>query len=320
MTRSLTTARNAILTAAITSCAGTATAQMTYDFRRFVTADSSINIDGQTFNDELRPTSNARGSVLEFSSEVVRAGVDNAPFGERAGLATVRVDLFARPDNFSYLLSLEHTETAPPNDLFFPGRGRTNGEFNSRGTTGIRFEQVTRYQMFVTIEIEESVQDRISRNGQTQVDVSSRSRPDARVSFRGDDLFETLPPQPILLIDGWADPRDDDTTGLEFAVTARLNSDVINLTEGDTEAREELRVLVEVKTFDTRKFACSIADMDSNGTIDTTDFSLYLSDWSASAPRADLTSGGTCDIRAVDGIVDMSDFACFLSQWSAGCL
>ena len=73
---------------------------------------------------------------------------------------------------------------------------------------------------------------------------------------------------------------------------------------------------------------CLIADVTTTGTtngipdgaVDLSDFSFYLSLWSATDPAADITATGTCDTHAGgDGTVDLSDFSCFLSNWSGTC-
>jgi len=74
--------------------------------------------------------------------------------------------------------------------------------------------------------------------------------------------------------------------------------------------------------------ACALADITSTGTcnpgngdgvIDLSDFSCFLSQWSAGAAIADITTTGQCNPgNGGDGVIDLSDFSCFLSQWSAG--
>lgn len=72
--------------------------------------------------------------------------------------------------------------------------------------------------------------------------------------------------------------------------------------------------------------ACSPADVTStgtangvpDGTVDLSDFSFYLSLWSAGDAQADVTTTGTAD-GVPDGSVDLSDFSFYLSLWSAGC-
>ena len=71
--------------------------------------------------------------------------------------------------------------------------------------------------------------------------------------------------------------------------------------------------------------AC-VADVTTDGTangvpdgqITLSDFSFYLSLWSASASQADLTTDGTAN-GTPDGQVTLSDFSFYLSLWSAGC-
>ena len=71
--------------------------------------------------------------------------------------------------------------------------------------------------------------------------------------------------------------------------------------------------------------AC-VADVTTTGTangtpdgaVDLSDFSYYLSLWSAAATTADVTTTGTAN-GVPDGSVDLSDFSYYLSLWSAGC-
>ena len=82
------------------------------------------------------------------------------------------------------------------------------------------------------------------------------------------------------------------------------------------------------RTFTDTSFvpACSAADVTTTGTdngvpdgsVDLSDFSAYLSLWSASSLEADLTTTGTSN-GTPDGVVDLSDFSFYLSLWSAGC-
>lgn len=55
-----------------------------------------------------------------------------------------------------------------------------------------------------------------------------------------------------------------------------------------------------------------------DGLVDISDFSYFLSLWSAGALGADLTSTGGSS-GTPDGIVDISDFSQYLGLWSAGC-
>ncbi|MEL7472723.1 MAG: GC-type dockerin domain-anchored protein [Planctomycetota bacterium] len=74
--------------------------------------------------------------------------------------------------------------------------------------------------------------------------------------------------------------------------------------------------------------ACSPADVTTDGTsngepdgaVTLSDFSFYLSLWSAQSPGADITLTGAClpNIGGGDG-VNLSDFSCYLSEWSGGC-
>ena len=74
--------------------------------------------------------------------------------------------------------------------------------------------------------------------------------------------------------------------------------------------------------------ACSPADITQTGlctpgmpdsTVDLSDFSCYLSEWSSSAAIADITTDGVCTPGTGGDGVTLSDFSCFLSVWSAGC-
>ena len=72
--------------------------------------------------------------------------------------------------------------------------------------------------------------------------------------------------------------------------------------------------------------ACSAADITTTGSangvpdggVDLSDFSFYLSLWSAGTATADLTTTGTAN-GIPDGSTDLSDFSFYLSLWSAGC-
>lgn len=55
-----------------------------------------------------------------------------------------------------------------------------------------------------------------------------------------------------------------------------------------------------------------------DGVVDLSDFSFFLSLWSAGSPSADVTTSGTSN-GVPDGTVDLSDFSVYLSLWSAGC-
>lgn len=73
--------------------------------------------------------------------------------------------------------------------------------------------------------------------------------------------------------------------------------------------------------------ACAAADMYTtsncsagpDGIVDLSDFSCYLSDYSVSDPKADITGNGTCDLATSGDGVTLSDFSCYLSLWSNGC-
>jgi len=57
-----------------------------------------------------------------------------------------------------------------------------------------------------------------------------------------------------------------------------------------------------------------------DGAVTLSDFSFYLSLWSAADPAADLTTDGACTplLGGGDGVT-LSDFSCYLALWSAGC-
>ncbi len=55
-----------------------------------------------------------------------------------------------------------------------------------------------------------------------------------------------------------------------------------------------------------------------DGTVDLSDFSFYLTLWSAGSPIADVTTTGTSN-GIPDNSVDLSDFSFYLTLWSAGC-
>ncbi|MEL7472324.1 MAG: GC-type dockerin domain-anchored protein [Planctomycetota bacterium] len=57
----------------------------------------------------------------------------------------------------------------------------------------------------------------------------------------------------------------------------------------------------------------------SDGAVDLSDFSCYLSLWAASDPAADLTTIGACQPGTGGDGVTLSDFACYLGIWSVGC-
>ena len=71
---------------------------------------------------------------------------------------------------------------------------------------------------------------------------------------------------------------------------------------------------------------CSPAEVTTDGTANgvpdgagtLSEFSFYLSLWSASDSAADLTTDGTSN-GVPDGAVTLSDFSFYLSLWSAGC-
>ncbi|MBK7403815.1 MAG: hypothetical protein IPJ41_04070 [Phycisphaerales bacterium] len=53
-----------------------------------------------------------------------------------------------------------------------------------------------------------------------------------------------------------------------------------------------------------------IADWNSDGTVNTQDFIVYLNAWAAKKPCADVNT---------DGVVNTQDFIAFLNAWTAGC-
>ena len=55
-----------------------------------------------------------------------------------------------------------------------------------------------------------------------------------------------------------------------------------------------------------------------DGAVTLSDFSFYLSLWSAGNPDADVTTDGSSN-GIPDGAVTLSDFSFYLSQWSSGC-
>lgn len=57
----------------------------------------------------------------------------------------------------------------------------------------------------------------------------------------------------------------------------------------------------------------------SDGVVDLSDFSFYLSQWAMSAPDADITTPGVCNPGFGGDGVDLSDFSCYLSEWAQGC-
>jgi len=56
----------------------------------------------------------------------------------------------------------------------------------------------------------------------------------------------------------------------------------------------------------------------SDGAVTLSDFSCYLSAWSARDPAADITQAGACLPTGGDGVT-LSDFSCYLALWSQGC-
>lgn len=73
---------------------------------------------------------------------------------------------------------------------------------------------------------------------------------------------------------------------------------------------------------------CAFADITADGTcapgsgegaITLSDFSCYLSEWSAQTAFADITLDGTCVPGTGGDGVTLSDFSCFLGEWSGGC-
>jgi len=72
---------------------------------------------------------------------------------------------------------------------------------------------------------------------------------------------------------------------------------------------------------------CSGADLttdgeangEPDGAITLSDFSFYLSQWSAADAAADITMPAVCDFGNGGDGVDLSDFSCYLATWSAGC-
>lgn len=73
--------------------------------------------------------------------------------------------------------------------------------------------------------------------------------------------------------------------------------------------------------------ACSPADITAEGStagnpdglVTLSDFSLYLSRWSANDPEADITAEGACNPGSGGDGVSLTDFSCYLATWSAGC-
>ena len=62
------------------------------------------------------------------------------------------------------------------------------------------------------------------------------------------------------------------------------------------------------------------ANGEPDGAVTLSDFSFYLTLWSASDAAADITTTGVCAPVAGGGDgVDLSDFACYLAVWSDGC-
>ena len=57
----------------------------------------------------------------------------------------------------------------------------------------------------------------------------------------------------------------------------------------------------------------------SDGVVDLSDFSCYLSLWSSGGLNADITTTGVCSVGSGDDVVDLSDFSCYLAEWSSGC-
>ena len=55
-----------------------------------------------------------------------------------------------------------------------------------------------------------------------------------------------------------------------------------------------------------------------DGLVTLSDFSVYLSLWSRSSPRADVTTTGS-NSGLPDGAVDLSDFSFYIALWAAGC-
>ncbi|MEO0483146.1 MAG: GC-type dockerin domain-anchored protein, partial [Planctomycetota bacterium] len=56
-----------------------------------------------------------------------------------------------------------------------------------------------------------------------------------------------------------------------------------------------------------------------DGLVTLSDFSCYLSEWSASAPGADITTDGVCRPGFGGDGVTLSDFSCYLARWSQSC-
>ncbi|MEM7754112.1 MAG: lamin tail domain-containing protein [Planctomycetota bacterium] len=74
--------------------------------------------------------------------------------------------------------------------------------------------------------------------------------------------------------------------------------------------------------------ACALADITTDGSctpgvfdgaVTLSDFSCFLSEWSAGSPIADITITGECTPGAGGDGVDLSDFSCYLAEWSGGC-
>jgi len=58
---------------------------------------------------------------------------------------------------------------------------------------------------------------------------------------------------------------------------------------------------------------------NGDGVTDLSDFSCFLTQWSAGAAIADVTLTGTCDFGNGGDGVDLSDFSCYLATWAGGC-
>lgn len=108
-------------------------------------------------------------------------------------------------------------------------------------------------------------------------------------------------------------------TGGPYALHGTIGQPVVAAASGGS--------IMSVGGFWTATGACGGADVTTTGSsnglpdgiVDLSDFSTYLSLWSQSNARADITATGVCAFSESDGSVDLSDFSCYLSEWSRGC-
>ncbi|MEO0482808.1 MAG: GC-type dockerin domain-anchored protein [Planctomycetota bacterium] len=85
--------------------------------------------------------------------------------------------------------------------------------------------------------------------------------------------------------------------------------------DGDNDGDDYLAVLQHYQPADVTTFATSNGIPD--GIVENSDYTTFLSWWSTSDPRADITATGLCvDQREPDGVIDASDFSCFV-DWYA---